>query len=75
MQVRLRDVRLSKPPVSESKTILISGLHFFSGEENFCLSGHVNKQNMRFWAQTRSHMITSIANLVCRKWLFGARWA
>ena len=30
-------------------------LIFFSDEANFHLSGHVNKQNMRFWAQAQPH--------------------
>ena len=30
-------------------------LHSFNDEVNFHLSGHVTKQNMHFWAQTRPH--------------------
>ena len=30
--------------------------NFFSDEVNFHLSGHVNKENMRFWAQPREHL-------------------
>ena len=56
MQRTLRDVLLRKPSVSESKTILISWTSFFFIDEaNFHLSGHVNKQNMRFLARAQPH--------------------
>ena len=33
-------------------------LIFFSDKSQFHLSGHINKQNMRFWAQAKPHELT-----------------
>jgi len=55
MQIRMRDVHLDKPSVSESKTSWFFGLHFFRDEANFHLGGPVNKQNMCFWPQAQPH--------------------
>jgi len=56
MQIRLRNVLLDKPPVSESTFILLSSTYFFNDEANFHVTGYVNKQNMHcFWAQAQLH--------------------
>jgi len=48
-------VPLSKPPVSQSKTIMISWTSFLRNEANFHVSGNVNKQNIHFWAQAQPY--------------------
>ena len=58
-------------------TLGILDLIFFSDEAHFRLSGHVSKQNMRFWALTQPHehiqppLNQKKSNSVVRNWIAG----
>jgi len=74
MQIRLRDVPLGKPSISEMKTILISWTACFSVTRQMFTLVVTWTKRICACGLRLSLMSISITHLVRTKWLFGARW-